>query len=200
LQKDSRAGRSPQWEHYEDLLLDAMQVLPLGAESGDRGNLYQALFQPAFHAVTCVTVHDGGNPAAVEVVVASPSVRVRVMQQIGVRLGPGPQVPAPGGDLQWEHAEVPVGELLRFRQAVAGRGWESPPAALADGGRDGLTVRGEVGEGGSVYRFHTWSPTAGADAEAYRYCVAILDVALASVRNARSRLALLDIYPYLRES
>jgi len=192
--------RSPQWDRYEDLLLDAMQVLPLDAESGAGGHVYRALYQPAFHADTCVTVRDTGDQAAVEVVIAAASVRVGVMRQMGVRVGSGPQGPQPGGDLQWEHAEVPVGELLRFRQAVAGRGWESLPAALADGGRDGLTVRGEVGEGGSVYRFHTWSPTAGADAEAYRYCVAILDVALASVRNARSRLALLDIYPYLRES
>src|SRR2546430_2182035 len=130
---DNRAGSGPQWDRYEALFLDAMQVLPLDAEPGARSKVYRALYQPAFHADTCVTVNDAGNQARVEVVIASPGVRVRVMQQIGVRFGPGSQVPEPGGDLHSEHADVPMSDLLHFRQALAGLAWGSLSATVADG-------------------------------------------------------------------
>ena len=198
MQKDQHAGSGPRWDRYEDLLLDAMQVLPLDADSRARGPVYRALYQPAFHADTCVTIYDQGHQGVVEVVVASAGVRVLVMQQIGVRFGPGPQSPAPAGDLQSEAAEVPMSALLHFRQAVAGLDWAALATAIPDRGRDGFTVRGEVGTSAAVYRFHTWSPSVIRHPEAHRYCVAILTLALASTREAPTRSALRDLDPYLR--
>lgn len=186
----------PEWDRYEDLLLDAMQAPPLHADAP--GAVYRALFQPAFHADTCVTLVDSGAAATVEVVVAGPGVRVPVMQAIGVRFGPGSPVPAPGGALHGEDAAVPPDALRAFRQAVAGLDWAALAAAPDESGRDGLPVRGEVSTGGAVYRFHTWSPTARRAPDAYRYCLALLVVAQASVRAAPSRQALRDLAPDLR--
>jgi hypothetical protein len=195
----AQEGNRPRWDRYEDRLLDAMQVLPLDQEL-TRGPAYRALYQPAFHADTCVTVYDAGDHGVVEVVVAAGSVRVAAMQQIGVRMGPRAQRAQPGTDLQWEHAEVPPAGLRDFQQGVAGLVPGLLPDMIADRGRDGMSVRGEIGAGAAVHTFHTWSPSATRQPEHYRYCVAVLDVALASVHDSRSRFALLDIRRYLQES
>ena len=176
---------------------DALQLLPLAEEApAQAGTHIRVLFQPAFHAPGCLTLHIQPQAGTSELILPGPSVCDWVRQTNRQRdraLVPPPRT----ADLYWVAAPVPGGALERFQGAVTG----IPLTRLGDtrpgGGRDGMLIDGEVVVEGVAGTFAAWSPTASEAPAIYQVCQALLDLGRACLRDAPSQTALGHLQGYL---
>ena len=176
---------------------DALQLLPLAEEvAAQAGTHMRVLFQPAFHAPGCLTLHIKDGASTVELVVPGPSVCDWVRE--ASRQRNSASVPsALLGDLHWAAAPVAPDALERFQVAVAGTTLVSLGDTRPGAGRDGMLVDGEVVVEGVAATFAAWSPTAREEPAVYQVCCALLDLGRACLRDAQSQTALGNLQRYL---
>ena len=176
---------------------EALQLLPLAEEvAASAGTHLRVLFQPAFHAPGCLTLHLQDRASIVEFVVLGPTVSAWVWQASRQR-DPAPVSSSMLADLHWATAPIPIDARARFQRAVTG----IPLVRLGDTrsgmGRDGMLIDGEVVADGVAGTFAAWSPTASGEPTVYQACLAVLDLARACLRDAQSQTALGNLQRYL---
>ncbi len=166
-------------------LRDALQLLPLAEEVTDGpGTHLRVLFQPAFHASGCLTLHLQDRVSTVEVVLRNPSAR-------------SPLPASSQADLHWATAPIPTAPLERFHAAVAGIVLAGLGDTRPHAGRDGMLIDGEVMEDGVLSTFAAWSPGPTGEPDTYQVCTALLDLARACLPDEHSQTGLAQIQRYL---
>jgi hypothetical protein len=182
---------STEWEaQYETAILAALEIPPLPRYSPDR-LVYRALFQPSFHAYTCVTIHTFGNAGTVEITVARENFHRSLWPKLGQ---PGPS----NATAHREQEMIPTSVLQRFLTILADL---NPAVSLnreAVIGLDGITIQGEIVSGPTIHRFRIWSPSPEHHPAHYHLSIATLDLAATCLPAARSQQGLQDVRRYLR--
>jgi len=184
----------PPWERYEGRLLEAMGLAPLASEPLPAASgLYRALFQPAFHRNTAITVRDRGT--VVEVVVADGHVRERVMQALGVR-GIAGDARSHAPEIEVRRAPLSRAGLKPFAAALASVDTAGllEPEGL---GLDGVRVLDEWRDARGTRTFRAWSPSADQQPMHHRFAMALYTLAGEHLADEPLVRALEHLHVYL---
>lgn len=191
------------WHRWQTLLLLACGASPLEQEPRGAGVwVCRGLFQPAFHPDALLVVRDVGGLGEISLQVVGREAHDEVMAALwGPQRVPDALLPAAvlhrPERIATTRAPVDADALqalLTQLTALDAEALARPP----EGGRDGITLLGELAHGSGQLRVSAWSPVTEDHAEQNRFFSLLLDCAQAHLSDTASQATLEVLRSYLR--